>query len=230
MQTSTHVNNVEVVARERATAPHPNPSQNGRIVEIGGVTKVLLADGTELFECDECGKSFDRVQSTVSHMGSHNPNSHKPDYAPEVIRTVIRAVRRYEHKRNKCELAAEELNAKNIVPLRTERWTGMLVSSLYNRYKDVYKVRVRRIGDDTPTTVTKETSRTKSQAQTQAQITRDDLLATVDQLSHTLDQAASALQLVRDGIASLPEPVEVDPEIVVKAAKWDAAQSLFSGK
>lgn len=62
----------KVIAREAARYKHQNP-RSANMATSSVVDKVLLDDGTEVWQCRVCGdSSWDSVLGAVSHAGAHN--------------------------------------------------------------------------------------------------------------------------------------------------------------
>lgn len=62
-----------VVAREAATYNHPNSKQSGPNATSTIVDKVLLGDGSEVWQCRICGEAnWKSTLSAQSHAGAHN--------------------------------------------------------------------------------------------------------------------------------------------------------------
>lgn len=139
----------EIIAREPALGEHPHPSQEKRLVPFNGVTKVLLADGRELFECDRCGKLFDSTKQTASHSASAHSVTDKRSTSVETIKTVLRVMHqerakaKAEGRRSFQQEAADELNRRGVKPFRGGEWAATTVNAIWQKYRDVYKVRVR---------------------------------------------------------------------------------------
>lgn len=221
----THVDGVEVITREPAMGPHPHPKQGGRMVVITGVTKVLLADESERYICDACGKGFDTVKSATGHMPWHNPKTHEPLYPVETIKAVLRAVKHNESRKNKAELAAVELNRTGVKTLDGTPWLATQVSRMYTRYKDKYPVRVRRYE---PTTVVKTNVTPKSTKTNDVADATSSLVRRTEKLSDALHALAADLeQLAVDIFAA--QPIAPDPKLVEKAAKYDQLSGQLRG-
>ena len=155
---------VEVVAREPGMSPHPHPSQNGRLVETIGVTRVLLANGHEFFECGirqgdgVCPKQSRSSKSIVSHLTFHNPNKNNPLYDLATLRVVLRvaAEERQRNFRGYGMRAAERLNEdyKTVRRLDGKPWVSSDVTRLWSQYHERYgpqRVHVRRPVTPQPT-------------------------------------------------------------------------------
>lgn len=230
----------EVIVRERALAPHPHPAQKGRLVETRGVTKVLLADGREVFECDVCGTIKDGARSVVSHLPSHNPTVHEPDYPETTIRHVLRlSIRERETgHRGYAERVAEFLNSEGKVkPHKAPQWNAGLVSMIWTRYHDKYAVRLRRAttvaavrptSPDVPTTVTTERERSKPTVNDGKAHALSNILIQLDRRTSQLKRDVADLEtdltslfVEVDKLHKTKTPPPIDPEVVAKARKYD---------
>jgi len=143
---------IEIIAREPALGPHPHPSQKGKMVPFSGVSKVLLADGTEGYECDFCGDIKDTARQVTSHRSGKHTKSPKRATDVETVKTVLRVL---AHERAKAKAdgrrdfnspTAEELNRRGLRTYHGQPWTADTVHSLYQKYKATYKVRTPRVG------------------------------------------------------------------------------------
>ncbi len=152
IKTTTTSDGVEILAVQQACAPHPHPSQNGKIVPFNYVEELLLADGTTRFRCAYpvesgrlCGKdTFTEVKSVPAHQSSHSERG--PQYPEETLRTLVLTVRACHRMgyRDYQERAAAELNKNKVPTLSGEPWTAQQVSQLFSRYKDVFRTHVRQ--------------------------------------------------------------------------------------
>lgn len=249
MQTSTHVDGVRIIAREPAEGPHPNPGKNGVTVPFRRVSRLLLDDERELFECDECGYRRSEIHSVVSHLPKHNPAKTAPLYPEETIRTVIRLVKSYEGQRNRCQLAAEELNRRGVRPHRVEAWSGQTVSRLFNRYKSVFHVRVSRQivsgadGDRTssPTLASPARPGRRSHSDVRRRANTSDAARSpkLDHLVVNLSRRVGALALqlaaleqeligLAGDVTTALSRSTVDAETREKARRWDEMRRLMS--
>ena len=155
---------IEIIAREPAMGPHPHPKHNGRMVPFNGVSKVLLADGAEGYECDFCGDIQPSARQVVSHRSGKHTKSPKRATDVEVVKTVLRVLAR-ERAKAKAEgrkefnqAAADELNSRGVKTYHGNEWTPSSVNSLYLRYKAVYKIREPRIAGPRPVKIAAETA------------------------------------------------------------------------
>lgn len=147
---------IEIIAREPALGPHPHPKHKGRMVPFNGVSKVLLVDGTEGYECDFCGDIQPSARQVVSHRSGKHTKSPKRSTDVEVVKTVLRIL---AHERAKAhaegrkefnQAAADELNKRGLTTYHGLEFTAQTVNSLHQRYKAVYKIRVPRIAGPRP--------------------------------------------------------------------------------
>lgn len=206
---------IEIIARGEARGPHPHPRLRGRIVAYSGVTRLLLADEREVFECDDCGRNFDSLRSAVSHRnGVHVAKPRGPMYPENTIRLVLRLVREYRPRSRDFNVqVAEELNRREVPTVRGDRWTANMVHTLSNAYRDVYRVRVSR-----PT-------RTPVAAAAEVAVAENG------DVTHALDELLAIVRQLSDGIAQVSWRVReisaVDPELVDKARRYDEMMRLL---
>jgi hypothetical protein len=233
----SEIDGVEVVEQRPAYGTHPHPSQNGRQVEYDGVDHLLLADGQELYACvrdPHCAYVRDNVRSVVSHLVSHSPGKNDPATPEEVIKDVIRTVRteiRDHGAQNAFNRAADELNRRGVKPYRAEEWNRGTVASIFNRYAQDYpNVRPRSAR---PTRVVKASSTPGRSANAGSHAAgdfdREKTLAMLDELEREISQATATIGEIRQQLLLVADrvQVEVDPEIVEKARKFDAMQSML---
>jgi hypothetical protein len=77
----------KVIARELARYTHPRAKEGSPLATSQLVDKVLLADGSEVWQCRSCGDtSFEQVLGALSHAAAHNRKrrSTESDEAPDV--------------------------------------------------------------------------------------------------------------------------------------------------
>lgn len=134
-----------VIEQGPAYGPHPNPAHNTQIL-LTGIIHVLLENALEYYVCETCMKPFDKPRSAVAHMSSHTKRA---DHIPnrenvDLIKMVLRTIKRYEDCTDKYALVADELNKKHIKTFRGKAWTGANVQSVYGRYRNRYKVRAHK--------------------------------------------------------------------------------------
>lgn len=142
-----------IIAAEQALAPHPHPSQNGRLVPFSYVTELLLENGDTRYRCDypvssgkTCGKdTFTKVSSVSPHMsGAHGDRGSM--YPEETLRVLVRLFRTFKEagRRNYAELTAEELTKRGVPTLDGDPWTSTQVSALFAVYGDRIRTHVRQ--------------------------------------------------------------------------------------
>lgn len=250
-----HVDGIEVIATEPATGPHPHPDFEGQIVLYTGITRLLLADETERFACDECGKSFEAIRSTVAHMGSHSKKRNAeaaqplaPMYPMETIKAVLRAVLA-NAGRGQYEKAAAHLNKIGVPRLNNEPWNSGNIEQLYRRYKDSVSVR-------TPSATSKSDEQRKATLSRRIVEQRRDmeqesepepesarpgtvqLRNLIDKQSQALEQLDETLQLAQQQYEEVRATAEaivmqaetlpiVDEETIEKARKYDAMRAML---
>lgn len=164
---TTHtLDGIEIIAREDAFGVHPNPKVRAvinRLVKYSDITKLLLANGDERFECDFCGwtsptaDSLAGIKSISAHVnGVHrSPRRGRALYTVETIKHILREVeyqkridmqkatiakrKPYSNSRI-CEIVADQLNAKNVKTVQGGKWTGHGVYSLFKTYTTRYRI------------------------------------------------------------------------------------------
>lgn len=145
-----------VLVRENAVGPHPRHSN----VEIPytGISRLLLENGDELFECDTCSYRNVNIYSVRSHRSrSVSCASNRwrfTTYPEHVVRLVLGTTRWYrdEGHINFLELAARYLNDSGVPTRRGQRWTSDTVGSLVRKESSNFKVRARKPNLDVTTT------------------------------------------------------------------------------
>jgi hypothetical protein len=241
MKRITHVDGIEVILQQEAYGVHPR--WRDKQVVISGVTHLVLADEREVYVCNICGDIRDSVASVVGHMASHTER--QPMYSAETIKFVIREVLRHDDRRNKCELAAAELNRKGVETLNGEKWYANTVSALYRKYKDepAYKVRrparpksqvdvlvPRESAEENPVVIASNTTGpvivNQSPSERQIYVSEPIIKRLLTFSEKLQDLVSEHEKLVADVVIALGE-TNIHPDIVEKAAKWDAAQALF---
>lgn len=134
----------EIVARQPAVAPHPHPRFKGELVPFRNLNTVILADETELFECDHCGYVNGNPSSVTSHMTVHNPDRVGTRYPPALLKAVAKAVAVAKRAggRDVMTRAAADLNNQGLTMLKGQAWNNHNVSHVFNLYCKNIKVRV----------------------------------------------------------------------------------------
>lgn len=136
---------VEVITAEPASGPHPRNRE--MTAHYTGVSKLLLADGREVYACDDCDQFVGfSVLSAASHRGSkhHRSTPYKPLTPEKTIRAVVAAVTaaREHGQGDGLRVAAEALNAAKIYTSRGKPWSRAAIQAVWQRYKDEYPVEV----------------------------------------------------------------------------------------
>lgn len=159
------IDGVKVISQQPAQAPHPHPAQNGRVVPFTNVVHLLLEDGTELFACEICDKTYTGPQSVVAHLSSHF-RTPGPVTSVETIKKVLLAVRAVDphNERYRYRIAADELNRHGHTTFHGNAWTVGSVSNIFRTYADQYPdvqptVMGRRRTTRTPVTPISQTAR-----------------------------------------------------------------------
>lgn len=142
---------IEIIAREPAISEHPHPRFKGKMVPFNGVSKVLLADGTEMHECDRCGAIFKTVRQVTSHTSGKHSVTTKRSTNVEIIKTVLRTMvqqrtkARAEDRRSYLQETADELNRRGVKPYRGGTWTAGAVQNISQHYGKTYRIRTPRV-------------------------------------------------------------------------------------
>lgn len=228
---STHyaeVDGIEVIAREIATGPHPRwGMQHPNTYHY--ITRLLLANETERYECNHCHLLDPNLGSIKAHLSAHSMKIPQPLTPIPTLRTVLREAakaRRLHGPGRYAAPAAVALNKLGVVPAQGGEWTAQSVSSLYNRYKDEYPVRQPPPATAaTPATAPKP--RPAPDGPTSAE--EHDPLAAAGNL---LGQASGLLELARIRIKQAQQAAQArvyvaDPELVEKAQKYDQMRGLL---
>lgn len=224
------VDGLTVIAREIATGPHPRWGMKHPNT-YHYITRLLLEDESERFECNHCHLADPRLDSIKAHLSAHSTKLPKPLTPEPVLRAVIREAvkaRRIHGVARYAGPAAEALNKLGVQPAHGAEWTAQGVSSLYNRYKDQIVVREAK-PRETPAVVPARARPAKIPTQTQADpgpvLSADDPLAVAGNL---VRQAAVLLRQAELRIQEVASrPAAVDPEVLEKARKYDAMRGLL---
>jgi hypothetical protein len=238
----------QIIVREQAVGPCPNPSLKGKLVPFTGVNKILLDDDTQLFECNECGDARAKIGSVVAHLNLHTGNKREPLYQLDVIRKVLHAVdaARVQKIKSYCETAAATLNAQGITTYRGKRWYADDVSRVYRSWKDKVRIRnTRPTPTKAPPRAARPQTRVAARSTPAGTVVRlvdtyvdvlADRQAIINRLAGvvtTLDHFARSLQSppliesvteLRVGLAELEKlsAPSADPTLVTDAEKWRA--------
>jgi hypothetical protein len=219
----------EIIAREEAYGEHPHPSQRKRLVPFSGITKLLIADSTEMFECDECGWTADNIRSVASHQSAgHTPRG--PMYDITVIRKVLRIVaieKRDRGLRGSNERTAKILNDQGIATVQGKPWTPSTVHSIVAKYRDIYPVKLRKLSVVSSANAAATTDVSPKTSHTLAEI--DEAVADLNRNANALVEAGVALgKKAHEIIIKLSRITEPDPVIIEKARKYDEMRGLLS--
>lgn len=209
----THVNGVEIVAREPGVGPHPHPQSGGRLVTWKGVSKVLLADGTEVYMCDDCGRTGPDTRSVVAHRnGTHNlRHPRRPQHSEQALRTLVRWAQEEVQERGLRGYGArvaKRLDEAGIKTTDGKPWMSEQVGRLYLVYRDKYKPARR-------------TQKRPIPMQPVSAPPTDPAAA---------DPVAELTALLRRGlelISQIAQTPTIDPEIVEKAKQFDQIRGLL---
>jgi hypothetical protein len=146
-QHHTAIDGAEVIARELATSPHPRwKDQHPQTHHF--ITKLLLADGREIYECNHCHVTDAELKSVTAHQGRHRIAPKKPITDEDTIRTLLREAERARRMYGPSRYAqptAEALTRLGLTPAQGGEWTSAAVSNLYNTWKDRYPVRAPKV-------------------------------------------------------------------------------------
>lgn len=217
----TEIGGIEVIAREIATGPHPRwGMQHPNTYHY--ITRLLLADETERYECNHCHLVDPSVDSIKAHLSAHSTKIPQPLTPVPTIRTVLKEVakaRRLYGAGRYATPAAEALNKLGLQPAHGAEWTPQSVSSLYNRYKDEYPVRQPPPVAAPKPPVPRQPERLEKVAGTGEP---------VDRALSALSAAAAAIQVAQELLRQVEPTVYLaDPELVEKAKKYDQMRGLF---
>lgn len=219
----THVNDQEIVATEPAIGPHPRWPD--RLVPRAGVTKALLADGSEVYLCDGGGKTVchfvgDNPTSVVSHRnGTHQRVAPRGSlYGDTALRQIVGEVEKAKRAkvRGYAEAAAKALNASDVKTIHGGPWTASAVSGIYRAWGATVKVRIPK-----PSTVTQRAAAKVRAAN--GHVETDDLQA-LRSFIVLAQPLAQALQRLLERLEDRPG---IDPELVEKARRYDELRGLI---
>lgn len=216
------IEGVEIIARELAVSPHPRwKMQHPQTHHF--ITRLLLADERELFECNHCHIVDPDVASVKAHLSAHSPKPKGPITDVETIKTVLREVERARRLYGASRYAApavEALTQLGVRPASGRAWTAPMVTSLYGAYKDKYPVRGPKV----------QNARQKAKARPQPHKAPPPVdLGGGDPRMQVLTMLVSAEELLvqaRALIRSIPDAV-IDEELAEKARKYDQMRGLL---
>lgn len=197
---SRYFNGRTVMAREAAQYRHQNP----RITNLATSTvvdKVLLSDGSEVWQCRTCGDaSWATVIGAISHAGSHNRKPRVPRGRDTFTSTRV--------------VADEDLTNSQAGAIVVDDVSAAVASDLFDTIVESH-VSTRR-----PSVVVPQDVRGVIR----------NLTAIKVQLGHMQDAlAAATVELTRyaEGLTAGPTHAEVE-ELRAKASKYDQMRGLFS--
>lgn len=229
----------EVIARQTARLPHPNPIHEGKLVEFKTVNEVLLANDRRVYECNypdvKCDYVSDNGQAVVSHQSTHNPNSHSMDYPIETIKLLLRTAKieiRDRGHRGYAERTAEIFNRRGLTQLNGEPFTASQVSALFRRWDPVIQVRVPSGAERArqKSRADRESAKPLRTKHTPAEAKIAEALAITHTLRREVDERVTKItELLQEAFVDAGKTTEVDPEILEKAQKFDTMQSLLNG-
>ena len=233
----TEVDGLEVIARELAVSPHPRwKMQHPQTHHF--ITRLLMADETERFECNHCHLVDPVLQSIRGHQSAHRPNPPQPLTDVQVIKTVLREVeraRRMYGVGRYGKYAVEALTRLGVQPATGSEWTVAKVTSLYGTYKDRYPIRAPKVMPRPPK---KRAARVAAAQTGNGVVSASPLEPLLPPFSDLVDYCGldravlvrlrdylqSAINLVEQMIDSPPpppEPMVIDQELAEKARKYD---------
>lgn len=240
VQTRPHIDGIPVITREVARGPHPNPKLSDRIVPYTGISRVLLADEREVYECDECGFHRPRMRSVMGHLPSHSDKAVSL-YSDAVLRSLVRTVKRAkrDRSRNYMERAAAELNESGVPTRHGQPWNASQVSALYIKHANRLRVRVsnepERVTGATPTGAAGVTTRMRRTADTKLDARISQLAQRVGALGQRAGALALQLSSLEQELTALATDVTsaiarttAGQEALEKARRWDEMRRLMS--
>lgn len=246
----THIGGVPVVDQEIAMGPHPRwPDQQ---VAYSGITYVLLENGTSGFACDTCGYLRDKIRAVASHLIAHNGKDSESTLPLETLKALIRSVKRQRAAgyRDFNARTAEDLNRRGVKSHDGEPWNALRVGRLYTKWSPKIKVAM----PPTPAPAQRQPSPISAvpapsiQTEESATVSVSDvsLVRRLTKFSEKLEDLSNEFeQLASDVAVELGKPAvdtreieelradaarfhAIDQSVFDKAAKFDAAQSLFT--
>lgn len=193
------VNGIAVVMRSRAMLPTP---PNGTLTAHENIEEVLLADDTTIFVCCEngCDYTADNGISVRAHRKAHGPAAQAKRLAREKAELEAQLAERHRRQVEGGKKAAETRKAR---AAETANVNANVTAS-----------------GEAPT---QASSRSVTSAEIQRRVNQ---LAFDTQLIATdLSVIVDVLEQLKRDVASLPD---LDPEVVEKAARFDAMKNIFS--
>lgn len=141
------VDGVKVSVQQRAYGPHPHPQHRGKQVPYTNVLHLILDDETELFACEVCGGTFEKITQAAAHLSKHSEKHGMPDTPIKLIQMVLGHVKlaQSNDSTSPYQDAADALNARRIKTVRGFKWTGQNVRQMYSLYEKQYTARLPRV-------------------------------------------------------------------------------------
>jgi len=216
----TAIDGVEVIARELAVSPHPRwKDQHPQTHHF--VTKLLLADSREVYECNHCHLHDPVLKSVTAHQGKHRPNPPQPLTDLETLKTVLREVeraRRLYGVGRYGKYAVEALTRLGVRPATGDEWTVAKVTSLYGSYKDRYPVRAPKI---TPRSKPKPTAAARPVPAPAVAALAPEPVAAAGSNRDLMQLLVQIDAIVHHAMRTVAAATEPDEQIAEKAAKLD---------
>lgn len=237
----THIGGVPVIEQEVAMGPHPRwPDQQ---VAYSGIQYVLLENGATGFTCEICGYMSEKIRSVASHLIKHNGKESESTLPLETLKALIRSVKRQRSAgfRDYNARAADDLNRRGVRSHDGEPWTALRVGRLYAKWSPKIKVAMPPAPAPfqrgvSPVSAAPLTSSPSIQTEEITTVRNDEmsLIRRLEKFGEKLENLAREFdQLAGDLAIELGKPAIDTAEITElreKAAKFDAAQSLFGNK
>lgn len=224
------IDGLEIIAREMAVSPHPRWGMKHPATHHF-ITRLLLADGTDRFECNHCHLADPELKSIKGHLSTHRTVPPQPLTDVETIKTVLREVeraRRLYGVGNYCKYAVEALTRLGVRPAKGGEWTAQAVSSLYNAWKDRYPVRAPKVQQ--ARRKVNATPKPKTIPAPPLQPFSDLVDHVGTEKAHLIklrDQLLAGVDLLEQMIAAPPPPQVIDEALADKARQFDQLKKLL---
>jgi hypothetical protein len=206
------IDNVRVVARQKARMV--TPGSKGIPVEHRDIDEVLLEDERTVFQCahrnGQCDKYWDKPESVRAHVKTHADRMTAKRALAEAEQAQARAVQA------EAELAARvarksEGSKRGAETLKAKRAAAAAAAAEANGHAPV------------------ETLALPSNAQVQAiGVAIEGAIDQLGEMAHQFDQVRRSLQTTLHQLSTLEPIAPVDPEVLDKAAAFDAMQKLLN--
>ena len=176
----------EVVSRDYAVGK-PLNSLSDKPVVYAAIAEAILADGSTVYECNNCGYTAATTGSVTSHLAVHSSPKQEgsANYPPGFVERLVELVKERERSYSASPYAdvARIINAGNVQYAYGGAWTGTRVRSVYRSYV------LSRTGNDAPLIRIPQASK-RSIAVT---VATDELIQTVlDRVAEGLSEYFSA--------------------------------------